>query len=152
MLSAVSKFFRMASDTLGRNKCSGWSGMFWLLVLICRQLLLAVVVGLSNNFLKQRGWYIRYTNFEKVIFFLNTPLYQNKYSLEGWTPVHNHLQDKWWRRSKLMQMPGLATPWTQHELTCITIYLARPCTGNNVYQRAYICTPEVMIMHQDLNF
>ena len=26
--------------------------------------------------------------------------------------------------------------------TCVTIYLARPCTGHNVYPGAYMCKPQ----------
>ena len=42
-----------------------------------------------------------------------------------------------------MPMPGLATSCTRHECiwTCVTIYHARPCTGQNVYAVAYMCTP-----------
>ena len=56
-----------------------------------------------------------------------------------------------------MPMPGLATPCTQHKSvwTCVTIYLARPCIGHNVYTGPYmyICVcPEVMITPRRLTF
>ena len=36
---------------------------------------------------------------------------------------------------------GLATPCTRHECgwSCVTIFLARPCTGHNVNAGAYMC-------------
>ena len=54
------------------------------------------------------------------------------------------LQDKWWHRFiHIMPDSGLATPWTIHECvwSYITIYLARPCTGYNVYSGVCMCTP-----------
>ena len=41
-------------------------------------------------------------------------------------------------------MSGLATPCTRHEYvrTCVAIYLARSCTGHNVYAVAYMRTPQ----------
>ena len=42
-------------------------------------------------------------------------------------------------------MPGVRSckTWHRHECvwTCVTIYLARPWTGHNVYAVAYMCTP-----------